>query len=158
MKQVTTILFLRRRGDILLAMKKRGFGEGKWNGVGGKVEGSETVVAAAIRECQEEIGVTPISPQLVGRLTFYDKFDPAFCHDSHVFIATEWEGEPAETEEMRPQWFQENDIPYEHMWSDDHLWMPLLLKGKLFKDRKVTFDHAALVQHDIKEVSSLDAT
>lgn len=34
MKKVT-IVFLVRDDKILLAMKKRGFGEGKWNGVGG---------------------------------------------------------------------------------------------------------------------------
>ena len=40
--KLVTLLFLRRDGQILLAMKKRGFGEGKWNGVGGKVEPGET--------------------------------------------------------------------------------------------------------------------
>lgn len=33
-----TLLFLRKDGRILLAMKKRQFGTGKWNGVKGKVE------------------------------------------------------------------------------------------------------------------------
>lgn len=155
MKKITTILFLRREGEILLAMKKRGFGEGKWNGVGGKVEGSETVLAGAVRECQEEIGVIPQSPKLVGRLIFYDKADPEFCHDTHIFVATEWEGEPHETEEMRPQWFKETDIPYSQMWIDDHLWMPLLLQNKLFEGRNVVFNRHLLDHHDITEVKAI---
>jgi 8-oxo-dGTP pyrophosphatase MutT (NUDIX family) len=155
-RKVVTLLFLRREGEILLAMKKRGFGEGKWNGVGGKVEGGESVVAGAVRECQEEIGVTPKDPQLVGRLTFYDETDPDFCHDTHIFVVAEWEGEPAETEEMRPQWFKESDIPYDRMWADDHLWMPLLLQDKLFQGRNVVFHRQTVAHHDIQEVIELD--
>ena len=33
-----TICLLRKNDEVLLAMKKRGFGVGKWNGVGGKVK------------------------------------------------------------------------------------------------------------------------
>ena len=59
-KMETTLCLLRRNEEILLAMKKRGFGEGKYNGVGGKIEGTETPEAAMLRETKEEIGVTPI--------------------------------------------------------------------------------------------------
>ena len=40
---------------MLLGMKKRGFGTGKWNGFGGKVEVGETVADAAQRELEEEV-------------------------------------------------------------------------------------------------------
>jgi 8-oxo-dGTP pyrophosphatase MutT (NUDIX family) len=43
-------------------MKKRGFGHGKYNGFGGKVEKSETISQAAIREMYEESGIKPINP------------------------------------------------------------------------------------------------
>ena len=154
--KVVTLLFLRREGEILLAMKKRGFGEGKWNGVGGKVESGESIVAGAIRECQEEICVMPEHPKLVGRLTFYDEADPDFCHDTHIFVATKWQGVPVETEEMRPRWFAETEIPYDRMWLDDRLWMPLLLQGKLFQGRNVVFNGKVLAHHDIREVNDLD--
>lgn len=129
MKHVT-LLFLRKEGHILLAMKKRGFGVGKWNGVGGKVEPGETPEAAAIRECQEEINVTPHNPQLVGTLHFFDL--PDVEHYCHVYVVTKWEGEPSETEEMRPQWFAIEDIPYDTMWPDDRLWLPELIRDNPF--------------------------
>ena len=66
-----TILFLIRDNQILLAMKKRGFGAGRFNGVGGKPEGDETIEQTAIRECQEEICVTPTKFNEVGRINFY---------------------------------------------------------------------------------------
>ncbi|HEY1835692.1 MAG TPA: 8-oxo-dGTP diphosphatase [Candidatus Saccharimonadales bacterium] len=147
----TTLLFLRRDKQILLAMKKRGFGVDKWNGAGGKLEPNETVLQAAIRECQEEIGVTPISQKLVGELLF-DL--PDVEHYCYVYTATAWQGELRETEEMRPQWFAENKIPYDQMWPGDSIWMPLLLAGKPFKGA-VTVEKDQVRQHDIKEVKSL---
>jgi 8-oxo-dGTP diphosphatase len=134
MKHVT-LLFLRKEGRILLAMKKRGFGVGKWNGVGGKVEPGESPEEAAIRECQEEIAVTPRNLHLAGNLHFFDL--PDVEHYCYVYVATEWEGEPSETEEMRPQWFAVEDIPYDTMWADDRLWLPELIQNNPFKGKVV---------------------
>ena len=151
MKHVT-LLFLQREGEILLAMKKRGFGVDKWNGVGGKVEEGETYEAAAIRECQEEIGVTPRSLKKVGELHFHDLPDTE--HYCHLYTTTDWEGEPIETEEMSPQWFAQSDIPYSKMWPDDEIWMPLVLENKLFKG-VVTIDDNKVTEQEITEVASL---
>ena len=46
---------------------------------------------------------------------------------------SEWEGLEKETEEMRPQWFAESEIPFKQMWLDDELWYPHLLKNDKFK-------------------------
>jgi len=126
-----SLLFLRRDNDILLAMKKRGFGEGRWNGVGGKVEPGETIEAAMLRETHEEIGVTPTIYEKVGDIRFdeYFKGEPTLMH-VHVFVATEWEGTPTESEEMAPQWFNVTDIPYTDMWSDDPYWLPRVIEGE----------------------------
>jgi 8-oxo-dGTP pyrophosphatase MutT (NUDIX family) len=153
MKRDVTLLFLRRQDKVLLAMKKRGFGEGKWNGVGGKVMPGESFKEAAVRECQEEIDVTPHKVTQLGEIHFYMADDPSFCNFAHVFVAAEWEGEPHETEEMSPQWFAVDAIPYEQMWADDYLWLPLVLSGKRFK-ASFTLDNDAVVQHDIKEVET----
>lgn len=150
MKDVT-LLFLRRDGHILLAMKKRGFGAGKWNGAGGKVEPGETVETATIRECQEEIGVTPRNLQSAGELQFYMSHDPAFGHHAHIFTATEWAGELHETEEMRPQWFAEADIPYDQMWPDDKLWLPLLLADKSFRGVFTIGPGDEIISYDLSE-------
>lgn len=145
---VVTLLFLRRDDELLLAMKKRGHGQGKYNGVGGKVEPWETVHASVIRECEEEIDVTPVRPRLIGRLHFYELNDPGFYHNCHVFVADKWEGEPKETEEMRPKWFHIDGVPYARMWADDILWLPHLLQGRRFKG-KVTLDGDRIHHHDI---------
>ena len=68
---LVTLCFIVRDGRVLLIRKKRGIGAGKINGPGGKVDPGETPLAAAVRETQEEIGVTPIDPQLRGDLRFH---------------------------------------------------------------------------------------
>jgi mutator protein MutT len=127
--KVCTLLFLRRDDEILLAMKKRGFGMGRWNGAGGKIEPNETETEALIRETQEEIEVTPLSYEKIGVLDFAFP-DGTIDMQGHVYFCTKWEGEPVETEEMAPQWFKISDIPYDDMWQDDIVWLPHVLKGK----------------------------
>lgn len=126
--QIVTLLFLRRDQEILLAMKKRGTGAGKWNGVGGKVNTGESNEAAARRECLEEIGVSVVSLSLVAKLEFSIPHRQ-FHNLAYVYFASEWLDEPMETEEMAPKWFNITDIPYEVMWADDIYWLPSVLAG-----------------------------
>ncbi len=131
LKQTTLCLLLDGQ-SILLAMKKRGFGVGKWNGYGGKIENDESIVDAAIREMKEEIEVTvnPTDLNLVGQLKFFFPSKPEWNQEVNIFLITAWQGTPAETEEMKPEWFVIDKIPYSQMWPDDQYWLPLVLSGK----------------------------
>lgn len=137
--QKATLLFLIDGEMILLAMKKRGFGAGHWNGVGGKPDPGETIEQTAIRECEEEIGVTPLSIKRVGNLVFNFEGKTEWDQEVVVFLCDSWQGEPEETEEMRPKWFALPEIPYEQMWEDDKFWLPEVLDGKTV-DATFTFD------------------
>ncbi len=127
-----TICFLLRGDEVLLAMKKRGFGQGKWNGYGGKVQDGESIVGAALRELLEESGVNVDSSALrqVAQLRFFFDNNPDWDQEVHVFFAQDWQGQEAETEEMAPQWFGVNSLPLAEMWQDDEIWLPLVLEGK----------------------------
>lgn len=48
-RKILSLVFVRESTKILLGYKKRGFGQGRWNGFGGKVEQGETVEEGAIR-------------------------------------------------------------------------------------------------------------
>lgn len=127
----TTLCILKRENEILLAMKKRGFGVGKYNGVGGKVEPGETPEQAMIRETHEEINVIPTKYENVGYIEFDEyykgqKENIAF----HLYMVYEWEGTPSESDEMNPEWFSIDKIPYDKMLPDDKYWLPLVLEGK----------------------------
>lgn len=151
-----TLLFLVKDGEILLAMKKRGFGAGLWNGVGGKLDAGETVEQALIRETQEEIGVTPTKYNKVAELDFYGgSADEAWNMYVHAYLCTEWHGNPEETEEMAPKWYNIADIPYDKMWQDDKYWLPIVLGGKTVRG-KFTFDESDnLTSHEIIETDDL---
>ena len=130
-KLQTKLLILRKDNKILLARKKRDFGFGKWNGVGGKVEEKETPEEAMIRETQEEISVTPIEYEKIGIIRFVEYIkEELTTNDMHLYIATKWQGVPKESEEMQPKWFSINNLPWEEMFSDDKYWLPLVLEGK----------------------------
>ena len=153
LKQVTLCLLV-KDGEVLLAMKKRGFGEGRWNGVGGKPEPGETIEEALIRETQEEIKVTPTSYHQVAILDFYFPPQPEINQQVHVFLVDKWEGEPVETEEMKPEWFKKDNIPYTSMWSGDEHWMPLVLEGKEIKGGFVFKEGDELSDFELREESN----
>ena len=130
-----TLCFVVREGSpshILLGKKKRGFGIGKLNGIGGKLAPGESPEDCIIREVHEEVGLTLSKEVLhqVGHITFRFPFRPEFNHFVHVFLATEWDGEPIESAEMQPFWFSVNEIPFERMWQDDAYWLPIVLNSK----------------------------
>lgn len=136
MKQ-TTLCFLLKDDKVLLAMKKRGFGMGKWNGVGGKVLEGEDVSTAMVREIKEEIGVTvaPKDLEPVGVLDFDFTDNHDWAQTCNIFVVHTWEGEPTESEEMRPQWYPKHALPFNDMWIDDPHWLPMVLTGKKIKGR-----------------------
>lgn len=151
-----TLLFLKKENEVLLAMKKRGFGIGRWNGVGGKVEENETVEDAMIRECQEEINVKPLIYTKSAIINF-NEWHEGKNRDFEVtvYISTNWEGDPEETDEMSPKWFKISDVPYDLMWPDDKYWLNTVLKGNKIKAYFALDEMDKIIKHDLEVVSKL---
>jgi 8-oxo-dGTP diphosphatase len=129
-RERANLCFVVKDGRVLLIRKKRGLGAGKINGPGGKIEPGETALEAAIRETQEEIGVTPLAVEERGVLHF--QFTDGYSLHCTVFVAKDFEGEPIETIEATPFWFPFDAIPFDEMWEDDRHWLPHVLAGKRF--------------------------
>ena len=151
MKKIFTLCVVHRRPHVLLGMKKRGFGIGKWNGFGGKVEKGETTEVAARRELLEESGLKADLFECVGILDFAWNDKPEEM-EVHVFLARDIQGEPTESDEMRPEWFHTDEIPFQTMWADDKHWMPMLLGDKKFKGRFVFDGQNQILEHSLNEV------
>jgi 8-oxo-dGTP diphosphatase len=119
-------------GEVLLGLKKTGFGAGKYAGFGGRVEAGETIERAAVRELEEETGirVSPTDLYPIGHLTFLFPFKPGWSQIVYVFLVKTWQRDPKESDEMKPAWCKMNKIPFESMWDDASYWLPLILKGK----------------------------
>jgi mutator protein MutT len=163
MKQLTLVI-VTNGNRILLGMKKRGFGAGLYNGFGGKVEPGETIEEAAKRELWEEVGIVANELSNVGQLEF------VFADESpdllvHLFLLSPYEGEVTESEEMKPEWYTFDTIPYSQMWPDDEFWVPEILAGNVCQGRFVfdtpsTADYTSvIIENQItvaKELSELD--
>ncbi len=153
--QNTTLLYLiKKEGEVIsevcLAMKKRSFGVGKWNGVGGKLEAGETLEEGVIRETKEEISITPKILIKKAELGFKFPHKPEWDQLVNVYFCDEWEGEPSESEEMIPKWFSINDMPLSQMWPSDALWLLDLIAGKKLKGNFSLGSSDQVLEHSLE--------
>jgi len=139
MPQQLTLSYLIKEDQICLGLKKRGFGEGNWNGYGGKLEEGEDILSAAVREIEEESEARVEKGDLEQVAVVDFMFEDGKHLEVHTFFTKKWKFEPKETEEMKPEWFPFKDIPYEQMWADDVYWLPRALCGEKLRG-KVWFE------------------
>ncbi|KAF4074019.1 hypothetical protein AMELA_G00249860 [Ameiurus melas] len=153
-RKLLTLVLVVQPGRVLLGMKKRGFGAGKWNGFGGKVHPGESIEQAARRELLEESSLTVDTLCKIGNITF-EFVGETELMDVHIFRADDYDGEPTESEEMRPRWFDIDKIPFGEMWADDVLWFPLMLQKKKFSGYFKFQGHDVILEHKLNEVQEL---
>lgn len=136
-KKVVTLCFLLRENEVLLGLKKEGWGVGKWNGIGGKVEEGETLLSGAVREIAEEINVLVKEEHLEKTaellFRFIEEGGTIREMEGHVYCIREWKGEPSESDEISPMWYKQSDMPFDTMWEDDLHWLPRVLSGEKLK-------------------------
>lgn len=143
-----TLVFVVREDRVLLIRKKRGLGAGKINGPGGRLEPGETPLACAVREVQEEVGVTPLGLALGGELSF--QFADGYSTHVYAFRADDCHGQVCETDEAVPLWTPLDAIPYQEMWADDRIWLPRLLAGRSVRGRFL-FEGDTMLDHEVWE-------
>ncbi len=123
-----TLVYLIKNNKVLFIKKKRGFGEGFINGVGGKVEANETIEQAALREVKEEVNIT-VNKLIKRGVILFQNNDTEFLL-VHVFISNDFNGTPKESDEAIPLWINRDKIPWNETWGDDKFWLPKVLSGK----------------------------
>lgn len=100
---------------------------GKYNGLGGKLEADEDVMAGMIREIREEAGIECAELELRGTISW-----PGFGKNGEdwlgfVFLITGFKGEPyTENPEGVLQWVDREHLDALPMWEGDRHFLPLV--------------------------------
>lgn len=121
--------------------------QGKWNGLGGKLDPGETPEECVVREVWEESGLKIRNPVLKGFLTF-----PGFANDedwyAFVFVAREFEGELIESPEGPLEWVPDEQLSSLPLWEGDYIFLPWLEQDGFFSG-KFTYKDGRLVDHSV---------
>lgn len=114
---------------ILLCMKKRGFWAWKLNWPWWKPELCESMEECMIREIKEETTLNVLTKDLqeVWYIKFFFLDKPDWDIEVNIFKILDFTWEAIETEEMSPNWYNLDSIPYDKMWKDDKYWLPRVL-------------------------------
>lgn len=151
-RDLATLVFVIRGDQILLIRKKRGLGKGKVNGPGGKLDPGENAQQCATRECHEELGITVHELECMGEHKF--QFVDGYSIHCWVFKTSTFDGEAIETDEATPLWTNISEIPYEEMWEDDRIWLPMVIAGESFTARWI-FDDDRMLDYALDEVRDI---
>jgi len=154
-KKVSTLCLLQKDNQLLLGYKKRGLGQGRWNGFGGKVNNGETIEQAARRELLEEANLAADRLEKFGVINFVFQHNSEL-HEVHIYRVISYIGEITESEEMKPQWFDINNLPYDQMWPDDQIWYDYFFAGKKFRGEFTFKDFDNILEHKIWETDILN--
>lgn len=119
------------RGDEVLLIHRTGRDDdahaGKYNGLGGKLEPGEDVVACIRRELREEAGIEATSLRLRGTISW-----PGFGAAGEdwlgfVFVVDDFTGRvPARNAEGTLHWVARDRLPDLPLWEGDYTWLPLV--------------------------------
>lgn len=131
LRKRTTCYFVdREKNRVLLGRKLEGIGKGNLVAIGGKVEEGETPLKAVKREISEEIGVTINDIEEFATLHFYFPHKPEWNQTVIVHLCSNWTGDPSSSGEIEPEWTDIDNIPFDEMWGDVRVYLPIILKGK----------------------------
>ncbi len=150
--KLATLCYIKKDGKTLMLYrnkKENDYHEGKWNGIGGKFELSETPEECAIREIKEETGLDVKDPELKGMITFplFDGKDDWYVF---LFIVKNFSGELIDSPEGKLEWIPDEKITELNLWDGDKIFLKWLnqekffsakfnYEGKNFKDYTVNF-------------------
>lgn len=130
---LATLCYVKSDGCTLMVYRNKkanDMHEGKWNGLGGKLESGETPEEGVIREVQEEAGLLIQNPRLHGLLMF-----PNFKGDDwyvFVFTASEFSGELIDSPEGRLEWIEDSQLSSLNLWESDHIFFQWIERGEFF--------------------------
>lgn len=148
--KLATLCYINDGNNTLMlhrVKKENDMHQGKWNGLGGKLELGESPEECVIREVFEESGLTISEPKLKGFITF-----PAFddIEDWYVFVFTadNFEGSLIDSPEGILKWIPNEELFNLNLWDGDKIFMEWLNGNKIFS-AKFVYDKGEFVKHEV---------
>lgn len=148
--KLATLCYLKMDGKTLMIhriKKENDMHQGKWNGLGGKLNPGESPEDCVIREVHEESGLNISDPLLKGFLTF-----PRFANEedwyAFVFVARKIEGQLIESEEGVLKWIDDEQLLNLDLWEGDLIFLPWLERPGIFSGKFIYRD-GKLVEHSV---------
>jgi 8-oxo-dGTP diphosphatase len=148
--KLATLCYIHKDGHTLMIhrnKKENDMHQGKWNGLGGKLNPGETPEECVIREVYEEAGLTITNPCLKGLLTF-----PAFAEDedwyAFVYTAVQFEGELINSPEGELAWIRDDELVDLNLWEGDRIFLPWLEQPSFFSG-KFVYQQGKLIRHSV---------
>ena len=149
--KLATLCYVRQNDQTLMlhrVKKENDMHEGKWNGLGGKIENGESPEECAIREVREESGLQIKNPRLKGILTF-----PAFSKNEDwyvfVFVITDFSGSLIDSDEGDLEWIANSDLFSLALWEGDKIFIKWLDSDSFFS-AKFNYKNNKLIDHTVK--------
>jgi 8-oxo-dGTP diphosphatase len=149
--KIGTLCYIEKDNKILLlhrTKKEDDIHEGKWIGVGGKIEQGETPEECIIREVKEETGLIIKSPNLNGVMTF-PKFKDNEDWYVFLFTANDFEGELIECNEGDLKWVEKSKVLDMPTWEGDLIFLSWLLEKRNFFSAKFLYEDGKLLEHEV---------
>lgn len=104
--------------------------QGKYNGLGGKMDRGESVAACLMREIREEAGIEVTEMALRGTINWTNFGPKGEDWLGFVFLVTGFEGKPNEKSEEGPlRWVPLEEMPGLPMWEGDRHFLPMVFDG-----------------------------
>ena len=134
--ELTVLCLLHQDGKYLLQDRIKA----DWQGFtlpGGHIEPGESIVDAAIREMQEETGLTVLDPRLCGVKQFPIEGGRYIVF---LFEATQYEGELCSSDEGKMHWVAEEDLGRVNLVNDFMDLLDVMLNDDLSEFQYVVGD------------------
>ncbi len=155
----TTLCYLEKDGCYLMlhrTKKKNDENQGKWIGVGGKLEPGESPEECAAREIREETGLIAENLQLCSVITFIsDQWDD---ERMYLFRSRHFSGELIRCDEGDLAWIPVDEVENLPTWEGDRLFLRKMrtMENGFFSLKLVyqgeTLKEAVLWENGIKSV------
>ena len=150
-----TLVYIERDNKILMlhrVKKENDIHEGKWNGLGGKIEQGESPEECAKREIKEESGLIAKKLIFAGHISF-PNFSKGDDWSVFIFRCFNFSGNLKNCDEGHLLWVEKSEIVSLNLWEGDKHFLPLVLSGKNFLG-KIVYKNTKLISVELSDIAT----